>query len=1652
MNTHELDNYRLSDVVKFHDRLNPRLWAQDEHLRPEVRERLLAIAADFQEFLGVPDLDLQDITISGSNAAFNYTPQSDIDLHLVVKMPDDPVYQELFNAKKYQYNDEHDIRIGGADVELYVQDQAQPHVSQGVYSVRDGKWLSVPRRVRADIDYTCVQHKLQDLESRIQAAVDSGDEDRMDTLWHKIRDMRKTGLAQHGEFGCENLVFKLLRQSELIGQLKHARTQAHDQRLSLAEKKKKRGRIRYGFVNWIGEPQEAGAEAAMEDDTGMAQGSSTGDAGAQSTWDGVSPSTQQFLNEQPNPGVLSQFIQSTARRLGIERMPQVHLHRDSDWSETNHSFGRYDPEQHALHVSLPGRHIMDVMRTTAHELAHCRQHEIKPLPPQAGETGSDWENEAHAVAGMIMRDFADANPEYFERNVMAEDADDVGSLKWPGEPIPFPKGTVKVGVSDVYDWYKLGQQISDLDDADPRDFGKGAPQTVISFGSEPIEHRYIQDLQRLGMPTTDIDEGLESLPAVTRRAIAAACMVAGVSGCSTVGQSLNTTRDVARLAQQIERAGRAGMQEELAQELRNYARARGGDANAQNQSILYRKERELREGGWDDPVTQSTVIRPSTVRAALVVMQRFVQEFNQWLAQRDHPGIELGYPTGSSAHHGQDPEEKIYGDIDLQIVVPEVPETQGRNTSQQQGYWNRLSDQWIREQKPTYVHVNSKPGHPLIQVAPDAWVQVDLMAHPTHLAQWGRYRVTPERGTKGLLYGNLISVLGELLDLSIQHAGVQYKERDGQRMPFSRTMKNYELRTVSTDISNFVRDIFDHEYELTTGRPAKTAKIDPLLADNPGVDTEDPNIPRLARAIQGLARSFELNGMYGQGSLSQYQSPQQFLQVFLDRYTAKSAEAAGAAKFGKAATPDARARAERDKQAIAQGTQRVVDLLREASGYIPTRKQARDPRFSMALTQDVQPGETGRQANRLSLKTDSQGRPELLMKGLRNALEQFKVTGQYLRESEQIDEIRMSPSSLRAAAAKTGALAGMEFEMIIPDVGSPEPDQEHDYDMDRRIRGLSDIREFFYDSEYNTRRDVERLTESIWEDYMDSQWLDERKEEEWRNDAPGVIQNWVENNERDSLTTQAEKEVLAQDPDRADWNRDNPDFRTQLKYRVDELIDARAEEIQANMGSAYDEAFEQWENEDWQPQWNDDDMFTDWLSEQGIETMSDIIGNYDITWPYWRDTEDSELNIQSVADDFAGAIDRPVRASGGYHDLRRDSTSYIVEPDSSLDPDSSDDAGLEFVSPPLPIDELLSDLKKVKTWADGRGAYTNKSTGLHINVSVPDLDTSELDYVKLALLLGDEYVLGQFGRLANTYAKSAMGKIRDRASQRPEDVQHYMDLMRQGLAREASRMVHAPRTDKYTSINVKEGYVEFRSPGGDWLDEDLSKIENTLLRFVVALSAAADPQKDRKEYLKKLYQVLAPRSESDPVAIFARYSAGELPQSALKSFIRQLQLQRQVKKQAGGGEKYWWEVMLNGAGQDGPGMEVVATSEQEALAIAAKAWETTAAQMTRATARPIRPADAAVGQAGPRRGQTQAATQNVVNPLWQDAEQVRQPQSTPAGGTWTGRWLIKDQDGRILHSFSGIGNVQADANRHALEWLRRNGDPMVSAVVVPEMT
>lgn len=226
-----LPEFSLSSAVRFHTELNPLLF-ENQKLKPNIKQALLAIAKDFKEYLKV-DLDIIDITISGSNAAFTYTPQSDIDLHLVVNIPDDPLLKELLKTKKTLYNSTFDITVKGIDVELYAQDSTEEHHSQGIYSILNDKWISTPKKVKPSINDDEVQEKYENYLERIKTVISSENIKMLENAWETIRKIRQSGLDKHGEFSVENLVFKMLRSKGWIDKLKNKIDELRSQELSI---------------------------------------------------------------------------------------------------------------------------------------------------------------------------------------------------------------------------------------------------------------------------------------------------------------------------------------------------------------------------------------------------------------------------------------------------------------------------------------------------------------------------------------------------------------------------------------------------------------------------------------------------------------------------------------------------------------------------------------------------------------------------------------------------------------------------------------------------------------------------------------------------------------------------------------------------------------------------------------------------------------------------------------------------------------------------------------------------------------------------------------------------------------------------------------------------------------------------------------------------------------------------------------------------------------------------------------------------------------------------------------------------------------------------------------------------------------------------
>ena len=227
-------NELFSDkVVTVNRTLNPKIWAGDD-LKPEVKSKLLKIAAAFEQFIGI-DIDVTDITVTGSNANYTWTAYSDLDLHLIVPGTPTQEQRELFSAKKALWTELHDIRIKGLPVECYVQGDAEPHHSTGVYSIEKDAWLEKPKKVKPDVDDDAVEAKKDDLMRRIETALLSKDLDKLHAAKDRITDMRKSGLERAGEWSVENIVFKILRNLGIIDQITEKIRELEDQELSLEQ-------------------------------------------------------------------------------------------------------------------------------------------------------------------------------------------------------------------------------------------------------------------------------------------------------------------------------------------------------------------------------------------------------------------------------------------------------------------------------------------------------------------------------------------------------------------------------------------------------------------------------------------------------------------------------------------------------------------------------------------------------------------------------------------------------------------------------------------------------------------------------------------------------------------------------------------------------------------------------------------------------------------------------------------------------------------------------------------------------------------------------------------------------------------------------------------------------------------------------------------------------------------------------------------------------------------------------------------------------------------------------------------------------------------------------------------------------------------------
>ena len=228
---------RESLTLQYHSELNPKFWV-NIFLKEEVRKKLLEISKEWLKFAEIPNSAVKDIVFTGGNANYNYTDDSDIDVHIILDKSKIPNCsdEEYFKDKKLIWSLTHDISVYGAEVEVYAQlGEVNIPKNQGVYSLKTGKWVVKPENLELDFEHDdLLKKKIDDAIYQIDHALENTtDTKAAEKLLEKFQKLRKHSIAKSGEFTQDNLVFKELRNRGYIDKIRKFIITMTDKKLSM---------------------------------------------------------------------------------------------------------------------------------------------------------------------------------------------------------------------------------------------------------------------------------------------------------------------------------------------------------------------------------------------------------------------------------------------------------------------------------------------------------------------------------------------------------------------------------------------------------------------------------------------------------------------------------------------------------------------------------------------------------------------------------------------------------------------------------------------------------------------------------------------------------------------------------------------------------------------------------------------------------------------------------------------------------------------------------------------------------------------------------------------------------------------------------------------------------------------------------------------------------------------------------------------------------------------------------------------------------------------------------------------------------------------------------------------------------------------------
>ena len=467
-----------------------------------------------------------------------------------------------------------------------------------------------------------------------------------------------------------------------------------------------------------------------------------------------------------------------------------------------------------------------------------------------------------------------------------------------------------------------------------------------------------------------------------------------------------------------------------------------------------------------------------------------------------------------------------------------------------------------------------------------------------------------------------------------------------------------------------------------------------------------------------------------------------------------------------------------------------------------------------------------------------------------------KLSRKRLKEADpKLFEINFNQTSIAKEALDAPVKCGFEAETFFYSVDSSSASDDVDN------MSISDIEYEYGDLPDQANEDYQEwLYDKGQEEYL--QDLIDEKVEEYKEDEDYLNDFIDSSNGPSSEAVERYKNNFEEEDPKEYENRaeDGWEYINWVREYVEE---------------EYEEAYLQWLREDVVSEHNLDDearelaaqdySMDEWVSDN-YSYMSSFLDDYG------HDYSRPGGDVEGVADELMVWIrdnsNYPDYPESGDYGETNTTSGWSVEADSSIEPDEG--AGAELISPVFQNPrEMMTEMKSLFDWSE-KNFGTNRSTGLHVTMSwhgeaagLPS--AAEPNKLKMALLLGDPYLLAEFGRLKNSYTKSQYNSVLKYAEGMKrgdtKSFEEFEKMLTKGISNDKFNSIHfKSEKDRMSGTNL----IEFRIAGGEDYQTMYEKVVKAVVRYSTVMRAGYDESAFRKDYVNAVFKLLRKSQEIDP--------------------------------------------------------------------------------------------------------------------------------------------------------------------------------------------